>query len=203
MSLFKKRFQRFMSHYRPDGQAPSGEAPDLPGSLSATGFDEPMSQYAGCTFDRGLYRLHTQASSVLANGWVAEAFPEFAHRVHCFGFDWSGDQFALDRARTHKGENLVLLLEAGTAEALEIPATFAAFHDQELVDEGEAALSISFWQEWLAANPGQVPLRFADCVGYKVPLFLGGEDTVENLEVIDVDVYWTITGQLRRQVEQI
>jgi hypothetical protein len=35
-------------------------------------------------------------------------------------------------------------------------------------------------------------------VGYKVPLFFGGQDAVENLELADLDIYWSISGQFRR-----
>jgi hypothetical protein len=34
-------------------------------------------------------------------------------------------------------------------------------------------------------------------VGYGVPLFLGGQDVVDNLELTDLDVYWSVCGQLR------
>jgi hypothetical protein len=40
-------------------------------------------------------------------------------------------------------------------------------------------------------------LGFNECVGYRTPLFLGGSDDVANLEISDIDVYWTIMGQLR------
>jgi hypothetical protein len=33
-------------------------------------------------------------------------------------------------------------------------------------------------------------------VGYRVPLFLRGQDDIANLELVDIDVYWTIVGQL-------
>jgi Domain of unknown function (DUF1851) len=36
------------------------------------------------------------------------------------------------------------------------------------------------------------------CVGYQVPLFLGGKDSLENLEITDLDVYWSLSGQLRQ-----
>jgi hypothetical protein len=49
--------------------------------------------------------------------------------------------------------------------------------------------------QWLAAHPAAI--QFDECVGSKVPLFLGGVDGVENLDVTDLDVYWTLTGQLR------
>ncbi|HEX6595710.1 MAG TPA: T6SS immunity protein Tdi1 domain-containing protein [Acidimicrobiales bacterium] len=198
-----RKFERFASQYQPD--APCGASPPpLPRSLAAGGFDEFMARFAGCVFEGGLYRIHTRDSSAVANRWVADAYPEFAARAHCFASSWMGNQFALDRERTGKGgENLVLLLEPGTAMGLEVPTSFAEFHDDELVDESDAALAAPFFREWAAANPGTVPLAPSDCVGYKVPLFLGGADTVDNLEVIDLDVYWTLTAQLRRQVEQI
>lgn len=34
------------------------------------------------------------------------------------------------------------------------------------------------------------------CVGYKVPLFLNGEDNISNLELSDIEVYWGIMGQM-------
>jgi hypothetical protein len=51
-----------------------------------------------------------------------------------------------------------------------------------------------FHQRWLAsggATPGHT-----QCVGYRKPLFLGGADKLENLELSDLDVYWHLMGQL-------
>jgi hypothetical protein len=76
--------------------------------------------------------------------------------------------------------------------------SFAAFHDEELIDYADAALATGFFESWSAANGDSVPLSRDQCVGYRVPLFLGGEDVVENLAVTDLEVYWTICGGLRR-----
>lgn len=81
------------------------------------------------------------------------------------------------------------------SDALEIPVPFSEFHDTELVDHPDAALASDFFVEWLTENPGAV--EFEQCVGYVVPLFLGGQDVIGNLELIDLDVYWTLSGQLR------
>lgn len=78
---------------------------------------------------------------------------------------------------------------AGDSEA------FSQFHDSELTEYADAALAASFVDQWLAAHPAAI--QFDECVGSKVPLFLGGVDGVENLDVTDLDVYWTLTGQLR------
>ncbi len=53
------------------------------------------------------------------------------------------------------------------------------------------AWRLSFFNEWFEAN-GNFVLPHNKCVGYKVPLFLNGEDDIENLEVSDMEVYWEI-----------
>lgn len=35
-------------------------------------------------------------------------------------------------------------------------------------------------------------LKYNECAGYKIPLFLNGDDIVDNLEVSDMEVYWEI-----------
>jgi len=36
---------------------------------------------------------------------------------------------------------------------------------------------------------------------YKRPLFLGGSDTTDNLEISDLEVYWLLVGQLIREAK--
>jgi hypothetical protein len=125
---------------------------------------------------------------------VAAAFPDFAGRIAIFGADWLGRVFATDSARG--GE--VLLLEPGTGEALEIPVDLAEFEASELVDNPDAALAWGFYQAWrdaggAAPGPGQ-------CIGYRKPLFLGGADTPDNLELADLSVYWFVTAQVIAQL---
>ena len=159
------------------------------------GFDELMSAHGGSTFERGLYRLHTPESARLAQVTIGEAFPEVAGGIASFGFDWLGRQFAVD-LRPGRDRH-VLLVEPGTGEILEIPWSFAAFHNRELVDEPDAAVAKSFFAEWAGANPSLLPLAPDVCVGYDIPLFLGGRDELENLAPVNIWVYWSIAGQLR------
>jgi hypothetical protein len=116
-----------------------------------------------------------------------------------FGYDWLGRQFATDTGRGAIDDPEVLMFEPGTGEALEIPVPFSRFHDEELVDYTEEALARSFFDQWRRSG-GPAPTA-SECVGYQRPLFLGGKDTVANLEISDLDVYWTIMGQLRRQAK--
>jgi len=146
----------------------------------------------------GAYRLHQRDDVQRFTALAGEAFPAFGSRIECFGASWLGCQFATDRARVDRGEKLVLLLEPGTGEALEIPATFASFHDQELLEHADAAVALSFYRDWLTA--GGVAPTYTQCVGYKRPLYLGGADNVSNLELGDFEVYWGVAAQLLAKV---
>lgn len=195
--------ERFAASFRllPAGQMP-GRAWRDDRLLASAGYAEFADRFAGCTFEDGIYRMHDAESGRRARAWVAESFPRFASRACPFGYDWLGRQFATDSARLEDGEPLVLLIEPGTGEVLEIPFSFAAFHEQ-LDDLREPALAQSFFTSWAEANPELLPLDATQCVGYKVPLFLSGKDTVDNLEVIDLEVYWSLTGQLRAGTQNL
>ncbi|UFN43195.1 T6SS immunity protein Tdi1 domain-containing protein [Nocardioides okcheonensis] len=172
---------------RVSGPADSGTPP--------AGVRAALGHVAGATLGRGLYRLHTAHSAAAADRLVADAYPDFEGRIACFGMDWLGRQFSLDPTRGRPDDPEVLLFDVGAGEALEIPTAFSQFHDSELTEYADAALAATFFDQWLEAHPAAI--RFDQCVGYNVPLFLGGVDGVENLDVTDLDVYWTLTGQLR------
>jgi len=143
---------------------------------------------------QGAYRLHRADDVPRFTALAKDAFPRFASRVECFAADWLGNQFATDGGRVVAGQPLVLLLEPGTGQALEIPANVDEFHARELVEHADACVALSFYQRWTSGG-GAVP-AYEQCIGYKRPLYLGGADEVENLEVSDFDVYWTISAQL-------
>ncbi len=193
-------FERFRSRYGPLRDSSSiSAAPWLDERLlNAQGYDEFAMEFAGASSGGGLYRIHDQQTGPIALKLIAEAFPEFAVRVCPFGYDWLGRRLAVDAARTVGGQPRVLLIEPGTGEVLEIPLVLSTFHEEELLSYADAALAAEFFEAWSAANRGLSPLARDQCVGYKVPLFLGGQDVVENLELSNLEVYWSTCGQLRR-----
>jgi hypothetical protein len=79
-------------------------------------------------------------------------------------------------------------VEIGTGEVLELPYTFVDLHGR-LVEEQRAAFLSENSAEWKTDNQEKVPPDSSSCVGYRVPLFLGGEDEIRNLEVVNLDVY--------------
>lgn len=171
-----------------DGKSRKGLVPDLPG------LSRFFEVYGGASFEHGLYRVIRPSELPLWQQRIALAFPEYTERVVCFAYDWAGDVFALDIECLEDGQAGVTLFEPGMGEVLRIPSNLQTFHERGLMEFGEAALAVSFYNEWRLA--GGKPPAYDRCVGYRVPLFLGGEDVVENLEDSDLDVYWHLAGQL-------
>lgn len=165
------------------------------------GFEEMFSCYNGQTFGEGLYRLHDINKIESWNKNIIKAFPEFSGRITSFGYDWIGRQFALDNQRVENGQTQVLMFEPGTGEVLEIPCNFFEFHNVEIPNYHDACLASNFFNSWKSVN--KKILKNEECAGYKVMLFLGGEDVVDNLERSNMDVYWGICSAMLQKVNKV
>lgn len=185
---------------QPVFKGPSRE-PFTPSVLEQCGgYLEFAQAYAGAEFGDGAYRVHDALSGSNSMSLVEEYFFWRAGELFPFAFDWLGRQFALDSSKPLKGSFQVVLLEPGSGQILNTPEDFVGFHERELVEFGDEDLAVDFFRAWreqrslLTGSPRE--LSWNECVGYKVPMFLGGLDELQNLEVVDVDVYWTLLGQL-------
>ena len=134
-----------------------------------------------------MIRRHTPESAAFARQCVLEMFP-YVGQIEFVAQDWTGRQYALDGG--------VVLFDPATADATLYPY---ASVDEALADDPSFFLMPEFHAEWQATHPEPVPDDH--CVGYQIPLFIGGPDTVENLVVISTRVYWSVTGQMWLQVK--
>ena len=160
-----------------------------------------LAELGGKSFNHGVFRVF-RADQIPAAVLTMEAmFPQYRGRLVPFAFDWLGRHFALDLAKGGNGQPQILMLEVGTGQAMIIPVPVMDFLNVELVEYAADALATSFWQEWRSLNPAD--LAFTDCVGYKVPLFLGGADVVANLELSDLSVYVEVCSQLRNKTRKL
>lgn len=189
-------FDAFQTRFPRDPRAESDGGNDL--VPDQQGLSEFISQYGGASFGGNLYRIVTASKIDSWNARIEAAYPEFTGHITCFAYDWLGRAFALNQMRLEDGKPGVTMFEPGTGEALEIPCNLQTFHSDELLEFGEAALAISFYEDWLGAGGASPSLD--QCVGYKKPLFLGGVDDLENLELSDLDVYWHLTAQIIREI---
>jgi hypothetical protein len=181
----------------------SGSSAETSSVVADPQLGDVFNALGGVNVDDGLYRVYSARRAMAATAMAQTAMPALQGRIECFGADWLGRHFALDRARRDNGENLVLMLEPGTGEALEIPASVRSFHDTELVDYAEEALAVAFYTAWRESSGDLEPLDDRSCVGYSTPLFLGGTDDVTNLVRSDMEVYWHVMGELRAATQPL
>lgn len=94
------------------------------------------------------------------------------------------------------------MFKIGTNDILEIPCFFEKFLIEEIPLNSDACLAEPFFNEWMdySMDYSKKELRHGRCIGYKIPLFLGGADTVANLEDSDMEVYWGVITQIKNQV---
>lgn len=173
----------------------AGGSPWEPPAELVPGFADVVRRWGGLSFRSGLYRVHTEASSASATEAIRPFLPARTADAVAFGFDWQGRVFAVSPSKWPA----VLMVDFGGGEVFEIPGDLAHFHDVELVHHPDAALDHRLFADWRLAHRGAA-LPFDRCVGYQVPLFLGGPDDEANLEVVDTDVYWTVTAQVYARV---
>ena len=148
--------------------------------------DDFLQEYEGQSFFNGLYRIFYASDVVKWTEIVHKSFPLYSSNIKIFAFDWLGRILAMDLEN-----NTVLLYEPGTGEVIDIPDNFVDFHNSLIPKYPQDCLAFDFFNEWYIAN-NHYTLKHNQCAGYKIPLFLNGKDTIENLEVSDMEVYWEI-----------
>ncbi len=147
-------------------------------------YEALLNNLEGMEFGDGIFRLFNKKELHKWNEIVTEAYPEFKNKFNLFGYDWLGRCFAIDLRDSN-----ILMFEIGTGDVLNVPCGILEFLNVEIPVYNDACLSYSFYKEWVKYSGKKANINY--CIGYKVPLFLGGED--------DMEVYWSITGQLNNQ----
>lgn len=183
---------------------PDSSGPRRGGSTAPAPVADIVEALGGVSLAGGLYRVLDADGVSRWSTQAAEGFPAYAGRATVFAADWLGRLLAADAARRDgAGRELVLMLEPGTGEVLEIPCTVEAVHTSELLEAADALVAAGFYEQWRTATGDTAPLAPTECVGYRVPLFLGGADTTENLERGDMEVYWSLSAQAAAQAAEL
>ncbi|MEO7718301.1 MAG: T6SS immunity protein Tdi1 domain-containing protein [Capsulimonas sp.] len=198
-------FKRFFSAYKYDGEIHLSEnqtSPTLKSSRTLPlSYQSFLAQLRGHSFNNGMLRILNSTTTPSIEGWNSHSgwhstWPKLAQRFYVFGYDWMGNQFALDFDRIDgvTGEPLITVVISGTGELLKAPVIFQKFMNTDLVDQSDFIIGSSYYKEWLESG-GAIP-QFNQCIGYKHPLSLGGIDDIDNLEISDLDVYIHLMGQM-------
>ncbi|GAB2855109.1 hypothetical protein [Lentzea nigeriaca] len=189
-------FDRFVAAFPSDGGEASPPANVAP-LRQVPGLAELVTMAAGCSFGGGVFRVFTDEEARRAQSLANEMFPQCAPRIRPFAQDWLGRLYALDLHRNA----MLILLEPGSGDVFDLDTTIPELLDRHMVDHPVTFLAHDLFEAWRAVHSEPTPAGM--CVGFQTPLFLGGAATVQNLEIIDEAVYWSIHGQLWAQVKDL
>ncbi len=178
-------------------------------------FGTPSPRYSGwiarsahASYDKGLLRVLLPGGRPdlttfnRPDGWTA-AWPGMGG-LSVFAYDWLGRLHAIDAGGNWSRPGSVVRFSPGTGD-IESPTRKPSTLDEYLLDllpkNARDWLSADYFEDWLAA--GGRPLNPTECAGYRIPLILGGEDDVPNLEIADLDVYLSFMGQIVTQTAHL
>jgi hypothetical protein len=157
-----------------------------------------FTDYGGASFDKGLFKIHNKSSSFYWTNLVCRFFPKYKDKICCFAYDWMGRQFAVDLDNPSNN----YLFDPATGEDFELPQTLTGFFNEELVEYREETLVTEDFNYVLdRLNIHILPID--KCIGYKKLLFLGGDDDLDNTEVVDMDVYWDMNYKIYCKVKNL
>lgn len=163
--------------------------------------EDLIRQVGGTTYNHGLYRVLTPSQYPVAKEAFERMHPKYEGKLAPFGYDWMGRHFAVDLHASTNGNPRVLMMEPGTGSAFVIPVTVETFHNEELVESHDDALASGSWTEWRETHPD--PLPHSKCVGYRKPLFLGGEDDFPNYEIGNLEIYIEFCSQVWDRIRDL
>lgn len=190
-------FENFLSNFPADARSVLTPYRELR-LENVAGYNELTRVGSGISFGAGILRVHSADEASRARGLVQQVFPGYVDIVPV-AKDWLGRQFALDFAGTDPRFPRLLLFEPGSAEVFDVECGIEQLFDVEIVADPVTFLASDLFSEWQGERCA-VP-QSGQCVGFKVPLFLGGASSVENLEIGDEEVYWSILGQLHAKLK--
>jgi hypothetical protein len=195
-----KMYDNFIANYPSDSAGKEVSRSDVR-LKGVEGFSDLAAFGVGVSFGRGILRVHSEEEMCRAQILAREVFPEYNNRILPIAKDWLGRQYVGLLGQKVDVVTQLLLLEPGSGEAFEIDCGIVDLFNVEFVADPITYLASDLFEQWVAGS-SRVPAA-GECVGFKVPLFLGGDGAVENLEVTDEEVYWSIFGQLKAKTRDL
>lgn len=180
-------FEQFMDYFNEKGEV----------KCKNGAYNDFLTQLGGRAFGKGMFNSFSSENVDKWSEMVEEAFPDMKGLFKLFGYDWLGRCFGIDLRERTNGN--ILLFEIGTNDILEIPYSFEKFFNEEIPYNAEVCLAKTFFIEWMNYSHME-ELPYGRCIGYKLPLFLGGADLVDNLEDSDMEIYWGVITQIKHQI---
>ena len=158
-----------------------------------------ISEHGGKIFEKGMFQFFSFQNAFKWTKLIShEYFAEFKNQLFCFAITWQGCIIAVD-----KNNQSIHLFDPATCEyfALEDTSIKNFLQDEFIEIEDEIIYPEDFNNSLSYLKIEN--LNSEKSIGHKVSLFLAGEDSFENLEVIDTEVMWDLQIQIAEGINEI
>ena len=162
-------------------------------------YETLLEGFGGTQFAKGLFTIIDKKAIKEWENRVFGMFPSFKETVKVFAYDWRGRCFSIDVSNDLNSH--VIMFDPGTVKSYEIPLNLLDFLNIAVPGATKECLDSDLFVKWYKKEKSV--LLKSQCVGFKTPLFLGGEDKLSNIEVSDIDVYWYLMTQIYEQVQSL
>lgn len=183
------KYDKFLTNYQ--------LTQEIPGNLTTVRdaiAREGLAQIKKGVYNKGLYTFISDEESKE----LLELVKRLGYKkdLKVFAVDWIGKIFALDPEEKDKNgcETISCYDLSAPSSSFCTQVNFEIFHNVHAVNHRNELFDSNRFDEWSKSN--QPPNDGKTCVGYKVPLFLGGKDDFENMELTDRSVYLHLQAQL-------
>ena len=146
----------------------------------------------GMQFGNGIFNTIHLEDAGKWEEYLVDAFPRLEGKILPYAYTWEGTFFCVD---IRDGKSIIC--DTGTSTCFALPVSMCDFLNNYVANKSADYLNAVEYRQWIAAN-GPVPYGF--CAGWKIPLFMNGEESMDNRELSDMEVYWGVLGQIRQQV---
>ncbi|KAA1247220.1 hypothetical protein [Aquimarina sp. RZ0] len=160
---------------------------------------ELLMKNGGDVFENGLFQILTfQNAYKWTNLITTNYFPEFKYKLFCYAMTWQGCILAVNEEN-----DTIYIFDPATCEyfAMEDTSLNDFLSEEFLENEDEIIYSDDFKLSLSFMNIEELDSAF--CIAHKISLFLGGEDQIENQEIIDTEVMWDLQIQIAESINEI
>lgn len=155
---------------------------------------EFFKKYNGATIENGLFRFPKSSELSKFQLMIGDYFEEFKNaNIFPFGYDWMGRVFSIGKS---ENETITYMFDPATGEHFELEQDLFGFLNEDLTDYRGELLDETRFLELIERD--KTNLKLNECFGYDQYLFLGGEDSINNIEKCDIEVYWESNSQLAK-----
>ncbi len=157
--------------------------------------NEVFLNIGGAVYENGLFEIYDIQKSKVFSNIVEEEFENTKGKIVCFARDWLNNQLCITNYEPYN----VLLFDLNFKEIYHLDINIKQFFENKIIEEYESIFLLNYYQDFLELNGA---LECGKCAGYKIPLILGGVDSIDNMDIVDCEVDAELVKQIYTKIRE-